>query len=458
MDIVKPIAKYIIDPIVAARENSSHLVYLRQLEKSQFLSAGEIRDLQVEQLRKLLAHAAKNSPFYGRRFAEAGFNPSQVTNVSDLSRLPVLTKKDIQDNLEELIATNFPRDELIVEHTGGSTGSPLEFYMDRERLFSRKAGAIRHDRWAGLDIGDKVAVLWGNPRDFSDDVSLKKRIKNRLYDRRIFLDTTEISPKQMAEFVERLNDFRPTSYLAYANSMYLYARYIKETALADYHRPRSIITSAEVLLDDQKQVIEEVFDCPVFNRYGSREMSIIASECAQHEGMHICAETILVEMLRGDRPCADNEPGRIVITDLLNYGMPFIRYQIEDVGAPVDAACSCGRGLPMMKISGGRTTDHLVTPEGRVVSGIALALPFVAAIAGAAQLQLVQEKRDLIIVKLVKSPAFTEKTLVQIEEKVLEFFGPKMRHEVEFLDSIPKTASGKYRLSICKMDPMEFLS
>ena len=458
MDIVQPIAKYIIDPIVAAREKSSHLNWLKQLEKSQYYSPERIQQMQLERLKKLLIHAGKNCPFYKMRFAEAGFDPLKLSDPADLARLPVLTKTDIQNYRQDMLARDIPREDLIIEHTGGSTGAPLEFYMDRERLYSRKAGAIRHDRWAGLDIGHKAAVLWGNPHDFSDEVSLKTRLKNQLYDRRIFLDTTEISPALMAEFVRRLDDFRPSCYLAYANSMYLYARYIKEMHVGDYHRPQSIITSAEVLTEQQRDLIEDVFECPVFNRYGSREMSIIASECSKHEGMHICAETILLEIVRGDRPCNDGEMGRIVITDLLNFGMPFIRYQIEDVGTPVGASCSCGRGLPMMNISGGRTTDFLVTPEGKVVSGIALALPFVAAIDGAAQLQLVQKRKDELLIKLVKGPDFSDGTLVQIEQKVREFFGPAMKHRIEFVESIPKTRSGKYRLSVSTLDPLEYLS
>jgi phenylacetate-CoA ligase len=168
--------------------------------------------------------------------------------------------------------------------------------------------------------------------------------------------------------------------------------------------------------------------------------------------MHISAETLLVEF----QPASGNA-SRIIITDLLNFGMPLIRYQIEDMGIEMDGECACGRGLPRMNISGGRVTDFLITPDNRVISGAAMTIYFIATVPGIAQAQIVQERKDFINLRLVKGREFSDHTLELLEQKVREFFGKAMQFEIDYVEEIPKTASGKYRFSICKLDPMEYL-
>jgi phenylacetate-CoA ligase len=457
MDIIRPISKHIFEPLLAFYEGSNHLRYLRELERTQYLSAAEIRELQLRRLRVLLKHAYKNCPFYTSRFDEYGFKAEEIGSINDLRNLPVLTKKDIQEHKESMKARNFPDRELIPNKTGGSTGSPLHFYLNRERLFSRKASTIRHDRWTGWDIGVKMGVLWGHRIDTGGIGHWKHSIRNFILDRRIILDTGDITAEKLKNFTSALSYFKPPIYLAYANSMYLYARYLREKGIRDYHKPQSIITSAEVLTDEQRRVIEEVFECRVYNRYGCRETSMIASECPQHNGMHICAETLLVEFIKNNRACRDGELGKIVITDLLNLGMPLIRYQIEDMGSPIRGTCECGRGLPMMNVNAGRITDFLVAPDGRFISGPSLAVP-IATIPGIAQAQLVQKERDLIILKIKKQDMDDRGLRRNIRATIREFFGSGMKFEVEFVEEIPKESSGKYRFSISEIDPLEYLS
>ncbi len=452
MDIVKPFAKHIIDPLVTLREGSSYRSILRGLEESQFWPKERVEAVQLERLQGLLLHASKNCPYYTDLFAKSEFNPKQLNSLSELAKLPVLTKRDIQANQKSMVAKNYAESNLVPNQTGGSTGSPLKFFLDKERLYSRKAATVRHDRWAGLDVGDKLAVLWGNRHDIAEDEALKARLKQRLYDRRIFLDTSDMSQEKIDLFIDTLKSYRPSYYLAYANAVYLLARYIRDKKITDYHRPRSIITSAELLTEDQRNLIESVFECRVFNRYGCRETSVIASECPEHKGMHICAETLFLEFVQEAQGTA-----KIVITDLLNYGMPLIRYQIEDMGVSVEGKCSCGRGLPRMSISGGRVTDFLITPDNRIISGAAMTIYFIATVPGIAQAQLVQEKKDFLVLRLVKGKEFSDHTLELLRRKVREFFGETMKYEIDFVESIPKTASGKYRFSICKLDPMEYL-
>jgi phenylacetate-CoA ligase len=352
IDLMQPLAKHVLFPLQHLRLRSAVPRHLAILEESQFFSPEKIADLQMERLKRLLTHAYQNCPFYTRRFNEAGFDPARLQSPDDLRVLPVLTKKEIQGNLEQLKAGNLPPSDLVPDKTGGSTGQPLNFYINQDRIYSRNAAAIRHDRWTGWDIGYKAAYLWGHHGDIGLVNQFKSRLRHLVLDRNLILDTASITTDKLAQFRKDLLRYRPLIYVGYANSVYLYARYLKETGAADYHRPTAIVTSAELLDPEQRRVIEDVFGCKVFDRYGSRETSIIASECDRHTGLHVCAETIFLEVIADGQPARPGQLGKIVITDLMNYGMPFIRYRIEDIGRPSEnRTCSCGRGLPLIDMA-----------------------------------------------------------------------------------------------------------
>jgi phenylacetate-CoA ligase len=269
------------------------------------------------------------------------------------------------------------------------------------------------------------------------------------------LDTSSITSKKLADFNSLLKKFKPYIIVAYANSIYLFAQFLKQTGSTDHHKPHAIITSAEFLDPQRREIIENVFECKVFDRYGSRETSIIASECEKHSGLHICAEALHLEFIKDSKPASPGQLGKVIVTDLLNYGMPFIRYQIEDIGASQTDLCSCGRNLPLMKMAAGRVTDFLVTPDGKIISGASLTIYLIANAPGVAQAQLIQEKKDELILKIVRDDKFGDESMRFFEKEIPEFFGKSVKYTVEFVDEIPPESSGKYRFSISKVDPSE---
>jgi phenylacetate-CoA ligase len=452
-DLWAPWAKHLLFPLQAAWERSSAPRHLSFLEKSQFWTPQQLADHQFRALGELVAYAYDHCPFYRRRFDECGFDPGRFQDPADLLVIPVLTKEDIQRHGAEMVSDQHPVATLMPNKTGGSTGKPLEFYVDPERFFSRTAATMRHDRWAGWDIGRKKASIWGHRGDQAPPSSLLYRLRSWALDRTLVLDSSSITAEKLDGFRRRLLEFRPEIYIAYANSVFLYARYLEESGASAYHRPGAIITSAEVLDEDRRATIERVFGCPVLNRYGSRETSVMASQCRQREGLHICAEALYLEFLAGGKPVAPGESGRIVVTDLWSRGMPFIRYDIADVGSPRAGTCSCGRGLPMMDISGGRVTDFLVTPEGKIISGASLTIYLIANAPGVAQAQLVQHSPERVTFKVVRAEGFGQASLDFFAAEVPRFFGPEVAYDLEFVDEIPVEASGKYRFSVSQVDP-----
>jgi phenylacetate-CoA ligase len=207
-----------------------------------------------------------------------------------------------------------------------------------------------------------------------------------------------------------------------------------------------------MLLCNEREAIERTFGVPVTNRYGCEEVSLIACECEQHQGLHINAEHCYVEFLRDDgRPCAPGQDGRILVTELVNFGMPMLRYEVGDRGIPSSRTCPCGRQLPLMESITGRTADFLVASDGSRVAGISLIENTLTRFAGIRQLQLVQESRQRLDVYLVPASDFGPATEQALKDVLQRSLGPDMTVQVHPVERIAQDVSGKYRFAICKI-------
>lgn len=430
--------------------------YLDEYERTQFLSTEAIRELQWQRLQALLRHAYAESPFYRRRFADAGLTPEDLRGLEDLRALPILEKRDIQEQGKEMVAQNWPRRDLIANQTGGSTGAPISFYLSKARKCSRAAATLRHNRWAGWRVGDRTAVIWGAPRDRPSD-SWRARLRAALLREPLWLDTANITEANLAEFHTELLRYKPRILQAYARSAVLFARYLQARGLTP-HRPHSIVTSAEVLETDERRLLEDVFGCPVFNRYGCREVSVIASECAEHSGLHVMCEGLYLEIETPHGPAAPGEMGSILVTDLLNHAMPLIRYRIGDVGAWAFGKCACGRGLPRLERVAGRVTDFLVGCDGRLVSGVYLATYVVAQRPSLGQVQILQRKAGSVTYRIKPGRHFNRiGDLDYLRNMTCRYLGAEMQIQSEMVDDLPAEPSGKFLFSRSSVAP-EFLA
>ena len=446
VDLSALLIRRVLYPLWTLKNRSSRLRYFAELEKSQYWSTKMLVDQQWTLFKTIVSHAFETCPYYRQKFRDAGIDPSDLRSSADIDSIPTITKEEIQEHRNEMVSTKYSMDSLIGDMTGGSTGSPLQFYYDKDRLDSRVGATLRHNRWAGWDVGNRAAILWGAPQDTKVTSKLKDRIRNWVQERRLVLDASALSETAMADFARELIRYRPIVLQAYSNTLGLFARYIQAQRIEGI-RPRGIICSAEVLTEDNRRLIEETFGCSVFNRYGCREFAVIASECDAHQGLHINAENLLVEAVNNGRSCID-EDGEIVITDLRNLAMPMIRYRIRDVGRVKRASCSCGRGLPLMQLAGGRVTDFLVATNGNKVSGIVIATYVITNLPGIRQIQFVQNELGSLTINLVKAPDWTATNMTELMARIRRYLGDDIRLKTEFKDHIPLQQSGKYQFSI----------
>ncbi|HJT77667.1 MAG TPA: phenylacetate--CoA ligase family protein [Gemmataceae bacterium] len=442
-----PVVRAFVAPLWARWERSPYLRRYRTLLQTQFDPPEVVRARQWQAVAALLRHAYDTAPFWRERLDRAGLPPDRVRSWDDFRSLPVLTKHDLRARRDDLVSRLYDPATLHRKKTSGSTGVSLEILIDEDSLQWKRACTLRADEWSGWRLGERVAMVWGNP-DYLRH-GWRGRLRNRLLERRRYLDTLKMDEAALARFAESLRQTPASLLFGHAHSVYLFAEYVGRTGGGV--RPRGIITSAMVLHDWQRHVIEEVFGCRVTNRYGCEEVSLIACECERHEGLHVNADGVFVEVLRDGRPARPGEAGSVVVTDLTNRAMPLLRYQVGDVAVLADRRCPCGRGLPLLERLEGREADYVLTPRGELISGISLTENFALHVPGVAQLQIVQEELAHFRFRVVRGPDFGPHSLARLGDLVAERFGPDVTHECEYVECIPPEPSGKYRFCISRV-------
>lgn len=434
----------IFEPLWAAATGASLLAWWKTLEESQYLSAAALRDQQRVRLRQVTAAAAANTTFYARRFAEAGLGPC-LTSIEDLQKLPILTKREIRAHARELISRDAPS-SLLEFRTGGSTGVPLVLFISEEISHRRNAAARRSNLWTGWRVGEPVAAVWGNPKL---PASPKEWLRRELLDPVIYLDTMSVTPQSVRAFARAWRREQPTLLFGHAHSLYLLARLAAELEIDDI-RPRAVLSTSMMLLAQERRTIEQVFGVKVFDRYGCEEVGLIGCECEHHSALHINVDHVLVEFLDAEgQPVAPGETGYVVVTDLINDVMPLIRYRVEDLAAPIDGPCACGRGLPLMGRVAGRTADFLVRADGSRVAGVSLIENSLTCIDGIEQMQIVQDEIDRITLRVVPDVEF-EPARPELQ-RYFESAFPGTRIAIELVPAIAREANGKHRFSICNV-------
>jgi phenylacetate-CoA ligase len=419
------------------------MTQLNLLNKTQWWNSSELKKLQFLRLKSILKHAYKNVPFYHETFKKLNFKPENVTSVNDLNKLPILTKEIINKNIHNLYATNYSKDTLIPSYTSGSTGTPMKFYINHRWGASNMGAAYRCWEWAGYKPGDKIAYLWGASRDIRDSKRIEK-IRNYLL-RVKYLDAFNLTQENMAASAKILSKFKPKIIHTYASTIFLFSEYLKKEGI-NYIKPQAILTTADMLFKHQRKAIENVFDCEVFDYYSGRETTLQAAECSEHTGYHLSIENAVIEFIKKNEHVSSGETGKIILTDLCNYAMPFIRYEIGDLGVPSDESCPCGRKLPIMKSLKGRIFDFIITPEGKYIPGEFFHYIIIDYhIYSIKEFQIIQKSVNKLIVYIVKNSNEKTDDINRFIALIQKEVGEKVEIELEYTSSIKRTPSGKLR-------------
>lgn len=425
---------------------------LEDLRTWEQMSGDEVRARQQKELEKLLRHAYATSPFYRQRFEEAGFDPQEPFDSQRFGKVAPLTREDIKFNLENLYSRKYQREELALSATGGTTDTPVKFYRDPQSVRTKNAVQWRFDLWAGMRPGDKVFYFWGARSDYAENPSWRWRLYDQHLMRRRWVATSVLTPEIAEQFRRQINGFKPRIVYGYPSPLALFCRYVQESG-RPVHQPKAVICTAELLLEGDRQVIEETLGCKVFLHYGAREFGMIAGECEAHDGMHVASPAAYLEYL----PVPDAEEGvcEILITDLLNYGMPLIRYRVNDCAVPSQAQCPCGRGYPLIQSVVGRTADLFYLPDGSIVPGISLQNRVLQVCPELQKIQVVQYTLQDFTVRYVAGQNSISEGIAVIQANLKKFFPQGLRWTFEEVADIERERSGKTRFCVSKLSSAE---
>lgn len=429
------------DRVLKRRDTLAHWA---RFEQSQWWPRAYLEAEQLRALQALIAHADETCPYYRDLWRERGLAPRTLQSFADFEAWPLVRRETIREHRNAMRST-LPLSR-ISKATGGSSGEPLQFDLDTGSNDRRTALMWRGYGWAGGAPGTKQLYIWGGALG---NVPRWKRWKSDLHawtDRRKVINCFEFTPERMERHWAALNRYRPDVIIAYTNPLYEFARFLQDSALVPCS-PHAIIVGAEKIHGFQRQLIEEVFRAPVFETYGSREFMLIGAECNRHSGLHLSHENLYVEILDDEgRPTPDGAEGNVVVTDLFNRGMPFIRYVNGDRARAGWKMCACGRGLPLLEQVTGRRLDTLRTPDGRSVPGeffphLLKEFPAVR------RFQVLQESAGTITLKLV-AVEFSEDSERRLRSEIRACVGDTVSLDIQRVDDIPLTRAGKLQVVV----------
>ena len=347
--------RFLLDPRI-----KPFALYLKQ---NQLLSKDELNSRNWFQRKQLVNFVYNNIPFYKKKYSEIGFHPSDLKTESDYSKLPVLEKEEIRKYTFQLINPQYKIKNLEESTTGGTTGIPLKTYIDPR--YPLNIISWRTLSWWGVEPYDNSAYLYR-----AVPGGLKRILqKTVLYPtRRTFIAASEMTESKMTAFYQELVSIRPTLIVGYVGAIHIFAEFLQDKR---YYFPKlkAVWTTASPLTKNQRSYMQKVFKCPVYSQYGSCEFYWIASECQKQNGMHIANDIRHIDIVDGNMPQEIGKFGDILVTDLINYAFPLIRYRIGDRGRLLNQECSCGVPFPMMDYVHGRITDTIRLPNGMAIAG-----------------------------------------------------------------------------------------
>jgi phenylacetate-CoA ligase len=415
--------------------------YLDELRRTQWLSRDELAELQVRRLRRLVQHANDHVGYWREVLRTAGVTADDLRTLDDLRRIPSLTKHALRDNIYfDLVSDSSHKPKLGRITTSGSTGEPLALYVDRVHLDTRCANTMRHQEWAGWRPGDAQVRLWHPPAAARGDHALRDRLRAALGSRGSV--ATDVIDRELVRYLdERLRRERPALLVADAEVLHLVVARLGADA-PRLPAVRAVVSTGQTLAPDVRVLVERVAGAPVFDRYAARELGPIAQECEAH-GLHVNAESVIVEIERDGRPAAEGEVGEVLVTDLTNGCVPLLRYRLGDRAVASTRRCPCGRGLPLLERVVGRAEGAVVGAGGRQIPAGFFADLFADYEFAVRRYQVVQPARDRLEVRIVRKSRFIGETERALRAQVGRVLGDGIAVGFSFVDEIRAEAGGE---------------
>ena len=419
---------------------------LQALRASQYLSISELEEYQFRRFKRLIRHAYANSLHYRQAMEKESLTPFSFKKLDDIKLLPFLEKTTLREELEsKILARDVDYTNILPIVTSGSTGQPLKLYADKEQLELRFATTLRAMEWTGWKFGLPQVRLWHQTIGMSPSQIIREYC-DAFFLKRKFIPAYEISDDNLNLYFEKIMRRKPFLIDGYAESFNFLARYLAQNNEPLAHKPNAIISSAQILPDDIRDVIEKRFGCKVYDKYGSREFSGIAYEDGTRTGHLVQMESYYVEILKDGKNAKAGEIGEIVITDLNNYSVPLIRYRIGDLATALNDSDIQKQKIQMARIGKiqGRTQALLHCKNGRWLPGTFFAHFFKDYASSIKHYQIIQEENMDVVLNLVLHDLANRQTVcIEVENALREYIGDETNIEVKVVKNIDMGKTGK---------------
>ena len=400
--------------------------YVAQTMRNQWKSPDELRKIQETRLKKMIQYAYRHTELYHRKFREANVTPSDFNTLEDLKKFPCVTKAEMRDNFPGgVVSHEYDVSRCLHSATSGSTGEVLHIAYSRAAYEYYMAVTYRNFAALGFKPWHRFAYTRYGPVEIGSQFYEKFGITKRKHIS-VFLNP--------AEQVAALKKFKPHAITGYPSIMMEWAKLL-EGQNNSIH-PLFVRTEAELLTKEAKKFMEDTFNCELYEEYGSAEFIHMAFKCLQG-GYHISSDSVVLEFLDDGEDVASGEEGTVHITSLVNYAMPFIRYNLNDIAVPLDGVCPCGRTLPLMKLIVGKDEDFFVLPSGKKI-GPRLVMPIFEMAAGVKEFKMVQKRKDLIQIDIVPGRTFTEKDSDDLKRALLGTMGEPVEIVFNLCEDLPR--------------------
>ena len=432
--------KYLLTGTVAAR-------FLWHLKRNQWKTLQELKNIQLKRLKAMIHYVYNYVPYYHSLFNSVKFKPEDLKSFEDLQKVPITTKMDVQRNLKNIIAKGVDTSKCIEYFTTGSTGIPLKTYKNLRAASQDTALKAYAFLECGMRLTDKFVNIFGARS--THDRSIDRTTSSMILPNQILLPYAQ----KTSVIIDYLRRIKP-------DVIYSFPSVLEDLCSCDASKinPRLIFSQGETLTQHCRSLVRSAFDVEINDTYGSTELGRLAFECNENSGLHMITDSNAIEFIDdyGDT-VAPGEIGEIVATGLYNYAMPMVRYNLGDIGIPTDERCCCGRSWPLIKDIEGRINDVFIMPRGRKLYPRILFSLFIGPIIEnpffISQYQIIQKKRNKIVVRMVKGREFDLKMAFKIKDNIENFcfrMGEDISVDLEIVQNIlgEKTNKRKHIISL----------
>lgn len=415
----------------------------RWLERTQWFSEDQLKDLQLGLLKRMARHAYETVAYYKSLMDKLGIKPDDINSLEDINRFPIIRKADLKAAGDTLISSRFNKRFLRTVHTGGTTGTPLPLKRDLHSVCNEHAFVRRQFDWAGVGMRQRCAYLEGRV------VKPQNSKGGRLYYfdaamQELTLSTFHLSAQTSPLYAQAMQSYRTKVLIAYPSAAYVLAKGCLKNGVS---LPlQCVLTTSETLDDGKKKIISEAFNCKVFDFYGSAERVCYIHTCEQGS-YHIIPEYGLTELLPAEPP--NQDCCRIVATGFWNMTMPLIRYDIGDLVQPSQERCKCGRDFPVVKKILGRDGNFITTTSGQVLGASAIECILARVLYSMYQMpvfegQIIQEADDLITLEYVPMDGFSEKDADVLKNLLKKEVPAELKVNIRRVEKMNRTPQGKF--------------